>query len=392
MSLRTWKAVDTFCVALWLLCGGPSLAFAQNTCFSSDIETVSSNAQNCRGGDPHDLATTFRTDSLSTTITCNTNPYSGDGPSSTFDWQATGMCGYTPNGTPPVCPGIIDGPTVDLGCNGATNSYRQLLWDALWDDNTNGCQYDNHYEYDSVGCESCTGDTCSGPLAVAACSDTFGLGFCSSTRSCGNDANASCSSSGECCSGWCSTEAQVCGPPPSPILINFANNGAEDHLTSAEAGVEFDIDADGGLNQIAWTERGSSVAFLARDLNGNGEIDNGAELFGTATLLPNGARAGNGFEALAALDTNHDGKISSSDVDFGKLRLWFDFNHDGHVSVGEMKTLTEMDVVSIDTAYREFNKRDEFGNAYRYRGSAQMASGKQVNQRKVFDVFFAVAF
>jgi hypothetical protein len=57
---------------------------------------------------------------------------------------------------------------------------------------------------------------------------------------------------------------------------------------------------------------------VVRDLNGNGTIDSGRELFGDNTILTRGARAGqvaaNGFEALADLDSNADGKFNSAEL------------------------------------------------------------------------------
>ena len=46
--------------------------------------------------------------------------------------------------------------------------------------------------------------------------------------------------------------------------------------------------------------------WIALDLDGDGAITSGAELFGSSTVLANGARASNGFAALAELDANHD--------------------------------------------------------------------------------------
>ncbi len=80
--------------------------------------------------------------------------------------------------------------------------------------------------------------------------------------------------------------------------------------------------------------------FLARDLNANGLIDNGGELFGTPTL--------NGFEALKALDSNADGNITAADAAFSSLRIWKDANHNGITDVGELTTLDANNITSID--------------------------------------------
>jgi hypothetical protein len=105
-------------------------------------------------------------------------------------------------------------------------------------------------------------------------------------------------------------------PPPDPAPCNegcrtpivLSLRGGY-HMTSPAAGVRFDIDADGSAEETAWTEPNGDVGFLAIDRNGNGRIDSGTELFGDSTTLTNGARALNGFEALADLDSNHDARI-----------------------------------------------------------------------------------
>ena len=51
-------------------------------------------------------------------------------------------------------------------------------------------------------------------------------------------------------------------------------------LTSAAAGVMFDISGTGHPVQIAWTAPGSYNAFLSLDRNGDGIISDGTELFG----------------------------------------------------------------------------------------------------------------
>lgn len=56
----------------------------------------------------------------------------------------------------------------------------------------------------------------------------------------------------------------------------------------------FDIDLDGHADQIAFVGTGSG--FLALDRNGDGEINDGSELFGP--------ESGDGFAELAAYDLN----------------------------------------------------------------------------------------
>jgi hypothetical protein len=50
---------------------------------------------------------------------------------------------------------------------------------------------------------------------------------------------------------------------------------------------------------------------LALDRNGDGVINDGGELFGSATTLADGGKAANGYAALQSLDSNGDGQITS---------------------------------------------------------------------------------
>jgi len=93
-----------------------------------------------------------------------------------------------------------------------------------------------------------------------------------------------------------------------PLVINFEGNAAE--LTGQK--FDFDIDADGELDRISFV--GAASGFLALDRNGNGDIDDGTELFG--------ARTGNGFAELAAYDSDGNGWIDENDAIFAQLRIW----------------------------------------------------------------------
>ncbi len=86
---------------------------------------------------------------------------------------------------------------------------------------------------------------------------------------------------------------------------------------------------------------------MVHDLNGNGTIDNGGELFGVDTLMPDGTYAPDGFTALSQYDANGDGEITAADQEFSNLMVWHDLNQDGITQAGELSTLADLQIVSI---------------------------------------------
>jgi hypothetical protein len=200
------------------------------------------------------------------------------------------------------------------------------------------------------------------------------------------------------CSAYCWTDCvnNVCpGIHPDtgcPLLIDVENDGI--HLTGLKDPVWFDIDADGDVELMSWTDQGEGL--LALDRNGNGSIDDGGELFGDATVLANGVRAANGYLALAELDSwafggNGDGQIDADDAGFGSLRLWVDEDHSGTSRPGELLTLSAAGIRKIGLDYRMSRRTDSHGNDFRFLGRA-WKEGRRGVVRPVltWDVFFLV--
>ncbi len=74
----------------------------------------------------------------------------------------------------------------------------------------------------------------------------------------------------------------------------------------------FDIDGDGVLDTISKLSEKSG--YLAIDKNGDGQINDGNELFGT--------KSGNGFADLAEYDSDGNGWIDEGDEIWDKLMIW----------------------------------------------------------------------
>jgi hypothetical protein len=178
----------------------------------------------------------------------------------------------------------------------------------------------------------------------------------------------------------------------TPVIIDVAGDGYA--MSSADAGVYFDMNGDGTALRISWTAAGSDDAFLVLDRNGDGRITTGDELFGNFT--PQAASDHpNGFLALAELDRpenggNGDAIVDAHDSMASSLRLWRDANHDGVSDASEMSTLAENGVTRLHINYKASQKVDEYGNRFRYRAKVDGVRGDDLG-RWAWDVFLVTA-
>jgi len=165
-----------------------------------------------------------------------------------------------------------------------------------------------------------------------------------------------------------------------PIILDLDKNGFAFSLI--DNGVTFDIDADGKGDQIAWT---SDDGILAYDVDGNGLIDNGSEIF---TPDFNGGKYASGVAALASLDANGDGKIDAEDDAFSKLSVWVDANNNGVSDEGELSSLFDNGVTSISLTTDQAGGTED-GQTIFAEGEFTFADGSTGNFVEVgFDTIF----
>jgi hypothetical protein len=141
------------------------------------------------------------------------------------------------------------------------------------------------------------------------------------------------------------TLAQIQALATSPLVLDLDDDG-QFTIGLAQSSVTFDLNGDGVMENVGWAS--ASDGLLAIDLNGDGVINDGSELLGEAFELTDGTKAKDGFVALSSLDSNQDGKISASDNVFSQLKVWKDADSDGQTDVGELSSLMDMGIESLD--------------------------------------------
>ena len=123
-----------------------------------------------------------------------------------------------------------------------------------------------------------------------------------------------------------------------PLVINLDGNVA----SVSDMTFFFDLDADGQEEEISML--GSGSGYLALDKSGDGIINDGSELFGTAS--------GDGFKDLASYDRDGNGWIDENDAIFDKLKIW-SMDEDGNQVLYSLKE-AGVGAVYLGSASTEF--------------------------------------
>jgi hypothetical protein len=117
-----------------------------------------------------------------------------------------------------------------------------------------------------------------------------------------------------------------------PLVINFQGSSAQ----LQDQRFEFDLNGDGKSEALPLLASGSG--FLVYDKNGDGEVNDGSELFG--------AFSGDGYADLKGIDDDGNGWIDAADSATEQLYLWLpEAGGDG-----KLLTLEEAGVAGISTS------------------------------------------
>lgn len=181
----------------------------------------------------------------------------------------------------------------------------------------------------------------------------------------------------------------------SPLIIDTARNGFIPGKKGV--GVYFDNYGDGTPEHMQWVASGTDDAFLVHDVGGDSIVSDGRELFGNGTIIRlTGKRADNGYDALAQYDLpafggNDDGVINSSDEIWEELSLWIDVNANARSESGELHSLADYQIESINIKYKRSRKKtDSAGNLLPYWTWVTTSVAKGPKKLKMADIFFVV--
>lgn len=187
---------------------------------------------------------------------------------------------------------------------------------------------------------------------------------------------------------------ELCDKRSSPLVIHLASDVARPRaveLSSQKRGVDFDLLGDKAARtpvRISWFTN-SDYGLLALP-DAAGRVSSIDQLFGNATVGPDGLFADDGYAALAKYDANADGRIDQLDPVFARLRVWVDSRRDGIASPNELRSLFEVGVTFIDLAYStDFAETDKYGNQTLMKSVVGRADG---SLDLIFDVWFAYQF
>lgn len=170
----------------------------------------------------------------------------------------------------------------------------------------------------------------------------------------------------------------------TPLVLAFAGEAV--HFNTAVA-AGFDLT---GTMSVVTDWPTSTTPWLALDRNDNGRIDDGGELFGSATLLASGDAAVNGFVALRELDDNGDGRVDARDSQWSRLLVWSDVDSDRVSARDELRPVSDRELVAIDLNFAVDRRCDGRGNCEVERASFVYRSGGREKQGAIVDVHLKI--
>jgi len=159
----------------------------------------------------------------------------------------------------------------------------------------------------------------------------------------------------------------------APIAFDFDGDGNV-LVALADSTARFDMNGDGIADKTGWIRKGDGL--LALDRNQNGKIDD----IGEISFVDDKEGAKTDLEGLTAFDSNGDGVLDGSDDRFVEFRLWVDRDGDGKTDAGELLSLAQAGIVSIDLSATADDEAPVPGaNVVYNRGTATLSGGAKLS-------------
>lgn len=185
--------------------------------------------------------------------------------------------------------------------------------------------------------------------------------------------------------------------PPTYFKFSFIKSSPISLMWSPDADIEnaatvstFPLNPEKPNAFYAW-RASDDTPLLVYDPSHKGEIKSAEQLFGnwtfggqrSASLANTGETLGrpwkNGYEALATLDRNKDGKLT--DEELKALALWFDSNRDAVSQPGEVKSLADVGVTTVYVTPDNGHSNEQ--HVFASRGFERTVNGKKVSGASV---------
>ena len=160
-----------------------------------------------------------------------------------------------------------------------------------------------------------------------------------------------------------------------PLVIDLDGNGIET-TTLDGSNVFFNLDGGKFTSRTGWLS--GNDGFLVLDRDHNGTIDDISEMFGNRDV--------GGYAHLAQYDDNQDGVIDANDAIWSQLQIWQDLNEDGVSQAGELKSMAEVELISLSLTHTPLDVTTPQGTQLPSVGQVTFADGSTSNMfEAIFD-------
>jgi hypothetical protein len=131
----------------------------------------------------------------------------------------------------------------------------------------------------------------------------------------------------------------------TPVVLDLNQDKAFDLTNVAQSSMHLDVNHDQAMDHLSWVGPSDGVlVYDAHDDGFHGGITDTAQ-FAFSQYLEH---AHTDLEGLAFFDTNKDFALNAQDVEFSKFAVWQDANQNGKTDSGELLTLNQSNITSIN--------------------------------------------